>query len=414
MGISQKASAAVQSTKTQQSTPTDPNLLTPATRGTIGNNREAWPAAFINVKGDTFLTATKFHGIDSAGLAKFSGPGQPVQVADIGIRDFPAAKQQAIAADLSQKIARAPLMLQNMYSGGQYVTSVNEVVSGNPSSIKVRALPGFDFKASKVAFMDPEVFKKALEGLEKDIAALPLQKVPKIALGQKSGDWLDDSVNSSINQALDGLKKKGYPYDMGAKADLDGKMDCSGFVSAMMRRVGRNVNESQGQKLFDKLPGGSADDVVTNAMNNGGKMSVQELLKNPRPGCMIGLDTGPKKWDQGRANGIDHVALTFRDKDNKMRVAEYTPDKNGGSGLKISELNDFVQRYSKRGPIFVAAPEGCVNKSVLAALDAKHVAALDHVQAASHAMAQGPATARPQAGAEVAEAESVSPGMSPS
>ncbi len=404
MGASQKASVSTQTAKQQQITPTDPFLLTPATRGVISNNRETWPAAFVNIRSDTFLTATKFHGIDSAGLAKFSGPGQPVQVADIGIRDLPAAKQREIAADLAKKIERAPLMLQNMYSGGQYVTSVCEVVSGNPNAIKVRPLPGFDFKAEKVAFMDAKTWEKAMEGLEKDIAAAPLSKAPKIALGQKSGDWLDSSLNLSIVQTIDYLKTKGYPYQMGGKADLDGAMDCSGFVSAMMRRVGRNMDESVGQKLFDRIPQGTAADMVSSAMKNGGNMSVQELLKNPRPGCMIGLDTGDHGWDRGRPNGIDHVAMTFKDRGGKMMVAEYTPSKSGGSGLKVSELNDFVNRYAKRGQIYVASPEGMCNKSVLAAIDAKHVADLGHAQAA----------AQPQAVAEVAEAEYIPPGMSPS
>ncbi|QAZ67466.1 NlpC/P60 family protein [Solidesulfovibrio carbinolicus] len=385
MGLKQNASTTSQPTKQQPITPSDPNLLTPATRGTIGNNREAWPAAFINVRGDTFLTATKFHGLD-AGFAKFSGPGQPVQAVDIGIRDRPAAQQQAIAADLSRKIERAPIMLQSVFTREGPVSTPCEVVSGNPNTIKVRPLPGFDAKGIKVAFMDPETFKKAMEGLEKDIAALPLQKVPKIQPGEKGGDWLDNSINSSINQAIDGLKAKGYPYAYGGRADLDGKMDCSAFVSAMMKRVGKNVNESAGKAVFDKFPQGCAADMVTTAMQRGGRITPQELLKNPRPGCMIGLDTGNKGWDKGRANGIDHVAMTFRDKSGKMMVAEYTPDPKDpvhGSGLKVTEMDKFINRYTAKGSgIFIATPESLCNKAALASANAKAVAALEFSPAA--------------------------------
>lgn len=211
-----------------------------------------------------------------------------------------------------------------------------------------------------------------MKGLEQDIAALPLQRVPKIVPGQKSGDWLDSSVNSSIVQALDGLRAKGYPYHFGGKADLDGEMDCSGFVGAMTRRVAKNVNESTGQRLFDKIPQGSAADMVSSAMKNGGAINPSDLLRNPRPGCLIGLDTGEKSWDRGHPLGIDHVAMTFRDKDGRMKVAEYTPDPKGGSGLKVTDLDAFVGKYSAKGAkIYAATPEGMCNKQVLAQIQAE-------------------------------------------
>jgi cell wall-associated NlpC family hydrolase len=154
---------------------------------------------------------------------------------------------------------------------------------------------------------------------------------------------------------------------MGGKGDLSSAnaLDCSGFASSLMRKVGQNLDASTGQRV-SQTPSGSAADLVAGVRANGGAMAVQDLLRNPRPGCLIGLNTGAPHG-AGRPLGIDHVGVTVV-RDGKPMIAEFTPGRDGKGGLHVTPLNEWVNRYEKKGAgIYVAGgPEAMCNKQALA------------------------------------------------
>lgn len=364
--------------------PADMSVLRPATAGTIGRDRSAWPSTMINARGDSFLTA-RFEGLDpfDSGLARVrvGGVGAPIQLIDVGAKGMSPAERQVLAGQLEAAQGRAPLMVRyqpDLRDPRKTLAILYEVTGGNAQAIRVKEVGPAHGPGEQKSIMDQAVFKRALESVEKDIAAMKLDRAPRIRPGQPAGEWLDSGVNSSIVQTISQLQAKGYPYEFGAKSDLTGAMDCSGFVGAVMRRVGRNMDESTGKHLFDHLPGGGATaaSMIEAARQNGGAISTQELLRNPRPGCMIGLATHPTPaWAAGRPNGVDHVAMTFKDVDGKFKVAEYTPNKSGGPGLRVSDLGEWVHHYEQKGAgVFVASPEGMCDKKVLASLGGRMAA----------------------------------------
>lgn len=350
-------------------------------QGTIGNDRAKWPKAFTDKNGATYMV-TQFEGFDPNGLAKMriGGLNGPPSAMDIGAQKLSAAERSEITKQLADAQVRAPLLMHvKQGADGKPIAMMYVVDKGNAQNIEVHEiLKNVQPKAAEnKLIMDSKTFESAMRSLEAEIAGLKLDKTPpRPAAGQSQASWLDSSVNQNINQAIDQLKARGIPYQMGAKGDLGSAsaLDCSGFASAVMRKVGTNLDASTGQHI-SQVPGGTAADMVEAARRNGGSMTSAELLRNPRPGCLIGLSTGAPHG-QGRPNGVDHVALTFEDKDKKMKVAEFVGGKDGKGGLRVSDLGEYINKYEKKGAgVFIAGgPEAMCNRSVLAQAGNKKLA----------------------------------------
>jgi hypothetical protein len=67
---------------------------------------------------------------------------------------------------------------------------------------------------------------------------------------------------------------------------------------------------------------------------------------------------------------IDHVAVVVHEQDG-YKVAEYTPNKSGGSGLRVTPLEQWVQHYAGKGNgVYAAAPAGLCDQAVLVKMGA--------------------------------------------
>ena len=352
--------------------PLPAGTATPVGHGVIGPDQSKWPPAFVDPRGATFLTA-KFDGFEEpSGLARvhLSNVAAPASAVDVGMRHSTPDQRKALAAELLEAQKNGPIMLKGGGSGFVPFT----VESFNAQAIHVKqagqGVVAADSSHLKT-IMDPNVLSQTLKSVTTQIETLHLDRVPPPRPGQAGPAWVDDAMNSSLVQAMHQLKARGVPYEMGAKGSLDGAQafDCSGFVSAMMHRAGQNLNDSSGKPLMKNV-GGTAADMVAQARANGGAITTAQLLAHPEPGTIIGLSTG-EPWAKGRPLGIDHIAVVMRDSDGIVKVAEYTPNKSGGSGLRVTPLEPWVQHYASKGDgVYAAAPAGLCDQAVLAKMGA--------------------------------------------
>lgn len=373
----------------------DMSIVRPASPGVIGQDRAKWPVSYVNARGDSFILA-KFEGFDSSGLAqlRMGGSAAPPVPMDIGARSMSRGERIDLAAQLQAAQGRAPLLVQpRPQAGGGVQVGVYAVEGGNAQALKLKEVGPSVGQALKNDIMDKEVFSKALQSLDKEINALKLTAPPRPQAGQSSSDWLGSSMNNGIVQGLNALKERGIPYQMGGKGNLENanSLDCSGFASSLLKKVGSNIDKTIGKSLFLNT-NGSAADLVSMAQARGGRIDVGELLKNPRPGCLVGLSTGAA-WAKDRPKGIDHVGITYIDKSNKAMIAEFRP--GNPSGLHVTPLADWVNRYERKGvQVHAATPDGLVNQQVLA-----------QVTAGKTQTAQAESTPQAKAGAAPAPAQ---------
>jgi hypothetical protein len=349
-----------------------PGVVYPATVGTIGPDQAKWPVLFVDAHGGSYLTA-HFVGFDQTGLAnmRLGPPNAPVSALDIGAQHLSVAEREALGKELLAAGRNAPILLANRAVGGHAKFSVCAVDGGPANAIKIHEVrPGL-VEHTGTFIMSREVFEKTLHDLNTKIETLQLDRVPRPAPGQPMGAWADDALNKSLVQGLVQLKSRGVPYEMGAKGSLDGAQafDCSGFVAAMMHRAGQNIDASAGRPVMRPVSGTAAD-MVASARAHGGAVDVKQLLAHPEPGTIIGLATG-EPWAKGRPLGIDHVAIVVKDTDGQAKIAEYTPSRSGGSGLRITPLAEWVNHYSAKGAgIYPATPAGMMSAGASATASA--------------------------------------------
>lgn len=105
-------------------------------------------------------------------------------------------------------------------------------------------------------------------------------------------------------------KYRGTKYNLYGESPEKGSVSCSNWVKHNLKAMGITGYT------------GSSEDLVVKAMENK-SVSIEDFERNPRAGLLIGLDHGPRSYDQGRANGIDHVVFTYQDpKSGKIMVSE--------------------------------------------------------------------------------------------
>ena len=164
-------------------------------------------------------------------------------------------------------------------------------------------------------------------------------------------------------EALERLKKQGMPspsaqglnggiaaqtaqfqgrtvYGFGSRDPEKGSVDCSGWVGYALEKCG--VNGYRGL---------TADKMVDKARRQGGAVSAEELLRNPRGGIVIGLDQGKKGWDAGRVDGIDHVVVTYEDPATGSVMVSESSGRQGaaGSGVHGTPLEKWLAYHQRKG-----------------------------------------------------------------
>lgn len=353
----------------------DMSVVRPASPGVIGQDRAKWPVSYVNARGDSFILA-KFEGFNAAGMAqlRMGGSAAPPVPMDIGARSMSRGERIDLAAQLQADQQRAPLLVQpRPQQGGGVQVGIFAVEGGNAQALKLRAVGPAVGAGVRHDIMDREVFANALKSLDKEINALKLSAPPRPQAGQNSSDWLGNAMNNGIVQSLNALKDRGIPYQMGGKGALESAnaLDCSGFASGLLKKIGSSIDKSLGGKALFLNTNGSAADLVTMAQARGGHIDVGSLLKNPRAGCLVGL-SGGEAWAKDRPKGISHVGITYIDKSNgkpQAMLAEFRP--GTPSGLHVTPLADWINRYERKGvQVHAATPDGLVNPQVLAQVTA--------------------------------------------
>lgn len=141
----------------------------------------------------------------------------------------------------------------------------------------------------------------------------------------------NDRIRSLYKEAQ---KYEGYRYGLGNKGEGK-KIDCSGFVTAILNGVGISTIPDMSENLMTRS--NNFHSITTLDVN---------LLK---PGDVIGFDHGPKidrngvQWDRGRKYGIDHIAIVVQnDTTGELELAESV----GGVGVRFRPLGDAIKKYN--------------------------------------------------------------------
>lgn len=133
-----------------------------------------------------------------------------------------------------------------------------------------------------------------------------------------------------------GGKVKYYRDDTGRtpRDPRRGQIDCSGWVGWTL--------EQNGIKGFRSL---NAEGQIDEAWKRGARqLSQQEVLASPRENMLVCIDTGQKGFDRGRAKGIDHVVLTYRDpQTGQLMVTE----SSGSKGVRSIPWEKWAAQYPR-------------------------------------------------------------------
>lgn len=152
------------------------------------------------------------------------------------------------------------------------------------------------------------------------------------------------AVSIGIEKYTENSIARGVKYEMGAKNGQS--IDCSGFVNQAIKQMAAerpgvcNVNISA---MFTTHSDGQLDALVkeTNFLLKGDDVNISTI----KAGMVIGIDSGNKGWDGGRARGIDHVGIVYADKESgKLMFAE----SRGGVGVMATPLEDWLKTAEKR------------------------------------------------------------------
>ena len=138
-------------------------------------------------------------------------------------------------------------------------------------------------------------------------------------------DGSRESFSRMIERVAEGAENRNIGYRMGGKANSRGQIttsiDCSGFVDAAVHNTniaGAMTTNSEGQIAALERMGVN---ILT-----GSQVNAQTI----GAGFVIGIDTGNRGWDAGRARGIDHVLITYQDTETgRLMIA----DSNGRNGV---------------------------------------------------------------------------------
>lgn len=121
------------------------------------------------------------------------------------------------------------------------------------------------------------------------------------------------------------IKYKGYGYSQ-APGPGERKIDCSGFVSAVLGIVRRNSEDlMKNSKGFREIPAATAFDF--------------------KEGDLIGFDTGDKSFDKGRTYGIDHIGIVIY---NPTKQLLEFHESVGGRGVISRPLSDAIRSYRNK------------------------------------------------------------------
>ncbi len=166
------------------------------------------------------------------------------------------------------------------------------------------------------------------------------------------------AVSIGIEHYAEGAVDRGVDYKFGGKSG--NAIDCSGFVKQAIRTAMGGMRDGVTIEASDVDITARFNDKVLNAVNTSSEYQVQNLgreagilrdnditMDNMRAGMVIGIDSGDRGWDAGRAMGIDHIGIVYRDTESGTLM--FAESASGRDGAHIMPLEDWLDYARDRG-----------------------------------------------------------------
>lgn len=222
-------------------------------------------------------------------------------------------------------------------------------------------------------------------------AAVVVPSVRTYEAGDLTGD-----ITQDLWQTTKGDEGR-YPYVWGGKRFSSGAFnggvkgnkgagyDCSGWVQWQSHQSMKSINNKFGEEVFsqsdmNKLNTYAAAQIDNVAAETGVLLEGSAVNEsNLKEGMIIGIDSGVKSWDGGRARGIDHIAQVVKD---PVSGNLYVSESRSGAGVSTSSVDKFLTRHRNNslyatdpyematgGRAALSAPEPVGSEDVFVSLD---------------------------------------------
>lgn len=152
---------------------------------------------------------------------------------------------------------------------------------------------------------------------------------------QRSLDYNDNyskESNIQVNALFAAANRyRGYRYGLGKRGGDMKTIDCSGFVSNVLKIAGAKVIPDTSENLMIRS-------------NNFRQASIPLNSAFLMEGDVIGIDTGNYEFDKGRRYGIDHIGIVVRNfNTGELELAESTRS----TGVIFRPISQGIARYNK-------------------------------------------------------------------
>lgn len=142
-------------------------------------------------------------------------------------------------------------------------------------------------------------------------------------------------------------------YKLGQKNPDSGRIDCSGWAVFLQNRAMKDINAHMGEEVFSPQeafrPGlDSAAAIIKKVHDRHGTVARDGdvTLDKLKEGMLIGEDNGPKKFDKGRYQGIDHIVQVVS---HPQTGALYISQSRGGEGVELTPAADYLRAKQAKG-----------------------------------------------------------------
>lgn len=167
---------------------------------------------------------------------------------------------------------------------------------------------------------------------------------------------LREQVSEGFRAYTEDAASRHVAYKLGAK---DGKteIDCAGFIEKAVRKVfddyltnGDKLEIKHNKNQTHVFDCGADDQISEVSRKTRVLMQGDEVnLKTLKEGMIVGLDTGPVKWAEGRNlwNNVSHIVLIYKDPESgELMVGQSS---GTGKGVSAKPLKEWYKQVHGAG-----------------------------------------------------------------
>lgn len=169
----------------------------------------------------------------------------------------------------------------------------------------------------------------------------------RLVMENTSGQAFGETIYERTREMM----RRGVRYGFGSRGLDSGKIDCSGFVGGTQAEAMEAANKQAGKEIFtqaqiDKMRNGTSESIIDQVSRQSGMLLTNQQITaaSLQPGMMIGLDTGNKGFDKGRARGIDHIAQVVVDPETGRKMIAESQSK---AGVTMTPVDEWLERNQK-------------------------------------------------------------------